>query len=453
MSRARTPGRILPVAGALVVGIVFVIVMVQFRSPPAQQAHDTDRRTVRVIAAEALPLRVEARGFGSVTPARSWHAVAAVGGRVVYRHPGLESGNLIEAGTRVLEIDPTRYALAVAGAEAELAGIETEIRQLEQEQRNTEDLLALERQRLQLAEQELSRVERLAGTGALSQTRRDEQTRATLQQRQAVQTLKNRLRLIPSQLEYLRARLDGAGVALARAREDLADTRLTAPYDIRIYQTEVELHQQVRAGEPLFLADGIAAAEVRVQVPIPALRRLLGAAVLPDNPVALELADRLRLDAIKAELRLSAEPQVRWPARVSRIAGSLDPKTRTVPVILTVDEPYRHADPPRQPPLVRDMYVEAVMSAAAGTPRLLVPAAAVHQGELYLADADDRLRRRPVQVAFTQRGLAIIAAGLEGGERVILDDLVPAIEGMPLRIEPDPEAQRALAGRAAGAAP
>ncbi|BAZ95184.1 efflux transporter [Thiohalobacter thiocyanaticus] len=453
MSRSVRLKRVLPAAGALVIGVAFIILMVNLKPPPAQQPGDDALRTVRVIEAEALPYRVEARGFGSVTPARSWRAVAAVGGRIVYRHPELESGNLIETGTRLLEIDPTRYELAVAAAAAELAAIETEIRQLEQERENTADLLALERQRLELAEQELDRVERLARTGALSQTRRDEQTRATLAQRQAVQSLDNRLRLIPSQLDYLRARRDGAQTALERAREDLADTRFTAPYDIRVHQAEVELHQQVRSGELLFIADGIETAEVEVQVPIPQLRQLLGAAELPADPVALELAERLGFDTIAAELRLSAAPLVRWPARVSRIAGALDPKTRTVPVVLTVTAPYRNADPPRQPPLVRGMYVEAVMAAPAAAPRILVPLAAVHQGEVHVADAGDRLRRRPVELLLSQRDLAVIAAGLAPGERVILDDLAPAIEGMRLRVEPDPEARRALAERAAGTAP
>lgn len=453
MSRTARFKRILPVAGALLLGIAFIVLMVSLKPPPAQQPRDAAQRTVRVIEAEALPYRVRARGFGSVTPARSWRAVAGVGGRIIYRHPALESGNLIEAGTRVLEIDPTRFELAVAAAEAELAGIETEIRQLEQEKENTEDLLALERQRLELAEQELSRVERLAERGALSQTRRDEQARATLAQRQAAQSLDNRLRLIPSQLDHLRARRDGAQTALERAREDLADTRFTAPYDIRVHETEVELHQQVRAGELLFAADGIETAEVVVQVPIPQLRQLLGATTRLQPVPGLNLAGQLNLDSIEAVLRLSANPQVRWPARVSRIASGIDPRTRTVQLVLSVEDPWRSARPPQQPPLVRGMYVEALMSAPAAEPRILVPLAAVHQGEVHVADADDRLRRRPVELLFSQRDLAVIATGLEPGERVILDDLVPAIEGMRLRAEPDPEAQRALAERAAGEAP
>ena len=83
----------------------------------------------------------------------------------------------------------------------------------------------------------------------------------------------------------------------------------------------------------------------------------------------------------------------------------------------------------------------------------MVPASALHQGELYLADDQDRLVRRPVSVAFQQRDLAVIEAGLAPGERVVLDDMQPAIEGMALSVRRDEAAEARLAARARGEAP
>jgi len=54
-----------------------------------------------------------------------------------------------------------------------------------------------------------------------------------------------------------------------------------------------------------------------------------------------------------------------------------------------------------------------------------------------VAAADDRLRRRPVEVLFSQGDVSVIAAGLEAGERVVVSDLVPAVEGMLLQVQPD----------------
>jgi multidrug efflux pump subunit AcrA (membrane-fusion protein) len=68
------------------------------------------------------------------------------------------------------------------------------------------------------------------------------------------------------------------------------------------------------------------------------------------------------------------------------VASGLDPVTRTARVVVTVDAPYRGADPPARPVLQRDMYVRVRLSADSPEPLLVVPASAVHQGEVYLVD-------------------------------------------------------------------
>ena len=242
--------------------------------------------------------------------------------------------------------------------------------------------------------------------------------------------------------------------ALAQARRDLEDTRFTAPYDLRLGEVEVEMHQFVGAGQRLFQADSLAAAEVEAHVPFAMMRRLLGGvtpAELPED--VLERAERLDLSGIRAEVALAGATDVGWAGRVVRVASGLDPATRTVRVVVRVDHPYREARPPDRPPLLRDMYTRVTLSAADTVPRLVVPAAAVHQGELYLADEDDRLERRPVEVAFEQHDLAVIAAGLAPGERVIVDDLQPAINGMALAPRRDAALERRLRALAAGERP
>jgi hypothetical protein len=84
---------------------------------------------------------------------------------------------------------------------------------------------------------------------------------------------------------------------------------------------------------------------------------------------------------------------------------------------------------------------------------LVVPASAIHQGVVYLADDDDRLQRQSVTVAWQQGELAVVSGGLEPGDRLILDDLIPAIEGMLLSPRPDEQTRQWLEKRAAGDQP
>jgi len=78
----------------------------------------------------------------------------------------------------------------------------------------------------------------------------------------------------------------------------------------------------------------------------------------------------------------------------------------------------------------------------------VVPRSAVRGGAVHVADADNRLRRRPVEVLFGQGTLSIIAAGLAPGERVVVSDLVPVVEGMLL----EPRVDEALTAELKAAA-
>ncbi|EKO3793217.1 efflux RND transporter periplasmic adaptor subunit [Vibrio metschnikovii] len=437
---AQRLGRMLAVVIGLAMGVVLLVFFVVNSQTPERSDTPPVPTAVAVIEAQPLAFRLEARGHGVAGPAETWQAVANVSGRVVARHPNLESGTLLREGTLLLALDPSRYELAIAEAEAELT-------QLEAEEANTRRLLDLERQALDLAEQELTRIERLAATGAVSTSQRDAQRRSTVGQRQAVATLENTLAVLPAQRER-------ASVRLAQARRDLADTRFEAPYDLRLGEVDVELHHFVGAGQRLFEADSLAAAEVEARLPFSMVRRLLGSvAPVELEPGTLDLSERIDLDSIDAELELVGAPGVSWKGRVVRVANGLDPATRAVRVVVRVEEPWRDAWPPDHPPLQRDMYTRVRLSAPSPEPQLLVPASALHQGELYLADEQDRLVRRAVSVVFKQGDLAVIESGLTPGERVVLDDLQPAIEGMALSVRRDEAAEARLATQARGEVP
>ncbi len=439
----------------LVGGLILLALLIYNREGPARSEVDSRSQGLRVIEVQAMPFVLTARGFGITRPARTWQAVANVAGRVVQRHPQLHSGTLLSAGTPLLSLDPSRYQLAIAAAAAELASLTAEREQLTMEAQNTGQLLQLESEQLQLSQRELSRIEQLADTDAVSRSRLDEQRRTTLAQRQLVQSLENQLALLPSKQQYLDGQAQRATAQLEQAQEDLEDTRFIAPYDLRVRDVAVEEHQFVSAGQQLFLADNIEQAEVEAQVPLPMLRRLMAAVSMPvpQQETVLDLAQRLDFTAIRTEVTLAGFPAVRWPARVSRVASGLDPMTRSARVVVTVDEPYGQANLIERPALQRDMYVQVSFAADSPRPLLVVPAAAVHQGEVYLLGEDNRLQRRAVTVAFEQQNLAVIATGLVAGDMLIVDDPVPAVAGMAVTPHRDLALEQHLSQSALGLMP
>lgn len=444
-------GRVFMVLLGLLVGVGLITLFIMNSQSPTHGEIDPVVPKLTVITVRPLDFQLEAHGYGVTRAANSWQAVANVPGRVVERHPNLESGTLMRKGTLLLALDPSRYKLAIADAEAELASLAAEQSQLDTEEENTRRLLKLEQTRLTLAEQELTRIERLVESGSVSQSHRDEQQRITVAQRQAVVTLENQQALMPTRKAYLQAQVERAATRLEQAREDLADTRFVAPYDLRIDEVEIELHQYATAGQRLFRADGIAQAEIETHISLPMLRRLMGSVLYIAPPAdALDISERVDFSAIDIEVRLAGAEEIRWPARVTRVASGLDPATRTARVVMVVDNPYDRVASSQHPHMQPGMYVQVYLTTRSREPLLVIPTAAVHDNEVYRVSDDDKLQRRPVSVAFEQNDLAVISSGLSSGDRIIVDDPVPALDGMAIKPWRDESLEQRLQAQARG---
>lgn len=410
-------------------GVGIAAWLVSTAEPPARTETAERRVVARTVTAEAVPVRPLVRGYGNVKAARSWEAVAEVAGTVTWHHPDLDAGNIVPEGTKVLQIDPTAYELAIAQAEADLDALRADLAQLDVDEANTDRLLALEESRLELAETELERIRELGARGVATQSALDARERTTLQVRRGVEELRNAQALIPSRRARLDAQIARTKTVLARARRDLENTEITVPFDLRIGKVHVERHQYVGAGQPLVSADDIARAEITAQIPVASFRRLVGSAA-HGGPMTFPAMSE-RFAEVAAEVRLVSDPGQTWTGQLVRVESALDPQARSVPAVVAVDDPYAGADPPMRLPLVPNMYVELILTGPAGRPRVTLPDSAIHEGDLvYVRNGEGRLELREVSIDWRQSGLAVLKDGVTAGEEVILDDLMPAIPGM-----------------------
>ena len=137
-----------------------------------------------------------------------------------------------------------------------------------------------------------------------------------------------------------------------------------------------------------------------------------------------------------------------WDGRVVRFSESVDPIRRTASVVVMVDNPYEKIIPGVRPPLLKGMYV-AVDLMAPARPMRVIPRDAIHQGQVYVVDRNNRLELRNIQIAHLQEQLAVIADGLAEDEMVVVTDLIPVIEGMPLQAVHAVAVQETLSRQAA----
>ena len=433
-------------------GIVAFAVIKSGKTPPVRVDNKEHHRTVRVITLERTTVVPRVISYGYVEPDRTWQAIPEVSGKVVYVNDNLKKGHFIKEGEVLLRIDTTTYGLAERRGVADLMNVDAKLKELEQQRRNTERLLKIEKQSLNSAAQELRRKRELFKNQYISASDLDREERTFLSHQTAVNNLQNALDLIPSQKKALLAQKKSGESTVSQQRLDVEKTEIRAPFNCRLSSVNIELDQFAGAGTVLAEAISIDRAEIPVSLTPKDFFTLLP----HDNRGTIGPAPDV--DSIRKAIGISAKVRLpvddthvfEWDGLFSRTAESMDTETGAITTYITVEKPYENAIPGKRPPLVTNMYVEVVLSGKPLPDRLAVPRHAVRDGAVYISGPDNRLEIRPVEVEFFMQDIAVVSQGINTGEKLVLSDVVPAVQGMLLTPVEDPDAQSLLKKQAAG---
>ncbi len=436
----------------IAMGVGVLGYMVTNKPPPERKALVERTSAVRVIVARRLPVSPTVIGFGLASPARTYEAIAQVGGTVEYVNPGLARGAVLPAGAVLLRLSPVDYTLAIAQARANIRAIEAVLKELAVSEENQAAALEIENEALVLKAQDLKRFEKLFSGGTISQNSLDVARTALLAQRQKVLSIESTLALLPTQREVQQQQIAVSQTNLETAKLNLSRTELTLPFSARVASVSVEVGQYLSAGKTSAVLDGIDAAEVVAQVPVVDFLALLQSARPDSGPGAGSIAgDSASMTKTLREMALNAEVQlllgenvVRWPAVLDRISDTIDQKTGTVGVILRVDSAYSGVEPGKRPPLTKGMFVRVSLSTNPVT-GIVIPRNALRSGHVLIAGDDDRLMLIPVDPFLVQDGIALITEGLQEGQRVVVSDVSPALPGMLLHVTEDSDLMAGLA--------
>lgn len=412
---------LIPVA----IGIAAVVLAPKLKSPPEKvkvAEVPTEARVIKPLYQAVSPRII---GYGSSVPSRSWDAVAEVAGRVVWVSEQLREGAILPEGMEVLKIDDAEYKL-------EISRINTQLNASRVKAETTRKLLALEQGLQASLQKEVDRQTGLQSKGLLTQSSLEAEQRNLIKAKVTNQNLQNSLAINEAERETL-------VVQLEQAKLDLSRTRMATPFDVRVVTMDVHEARFANKGQFLFSADATDKTEIEARFPIGQLRPLIAR---KDNAGADQHPGAVGLDAV-VRLHTSTHT-VQWQAKVERVAGQIDRQTQTSGVIVVVEDPYGKAQPGRRPPLIRNTFVEVELIGKPKGKQIIVPISAVHEGKAYLLDEDDRLDIRKIKIAFTQGRYAVLAQGVEPEEKIVVSDLVPAIQGMLLKPMADKKARKAL---------
>lgn len=421
---------------ALAVGVIALIAAINLRPDvPTKPAGDRSRvvDTMTLAPQMSAPIAI---GFGRAEPKVEWKAIAEVTGAVVYKHPNLEKGTVVAAGTEILRIDPLDYELKLSQAIADLKSSETQLARLDQEETNLKQTLSIEINRLQLAENEYQRRVDLNKRGLTSQSDVDTQKQNMLSQKKLVQDIENQLALMPDERGVSQALVKVNQAKVDEAKRSLEKTRIVLPVTMRVSEVDAELNQVVNLQQTMVTAHLNDVMEVEAQLSIHDLQLLSNTLNWDESQ-----SGNVELDKLQATVELSSgNLTATWPAKVARVSETVDANQATAGVILEVSQLPSNNGLAGTPVLVNGMFVKATIEGQK-QPSWLVPERALHGDKIYLMNDENRLEMRSVQVSYRRDNKVIITGDLQQGEKVILNDILPAIEGMLVRESIDEASQ------------
>jgi len=223
------------------------------------------------------------------------------------------------------------------------------------------------------------------------------------------------------QLAAARARLEAERADLQKALLHLTRTEIRAPFNGRVSAENVDIGQYVTGGQTLATLFSTDAAEIVLPLEDESLRWFHVPGFTPgDGPGSPA--------AIKARI---AGRDLIWQGRVARAEAQLDAGTRLINVIVRVDNPYVS-----RPPLASGLFVTVEIQGSRLENAVLVPRSALREnGTVWVVADDGRLSFRKVTVARLLPEGAILNAGLENNEKVVISSLKAVTDGMRVRAE------------------
>lgn len=418
---------------ALLVGFLVLILSIVLKPELAISTANDTARVVDVVPLQRTHIAPQITGFGQVKPKQMWSAIAEVTGEVLYKSPLLEKGEYILAGTELIRIDPLKYKLALAQAEADLNSNQLQLEKLKQEQSNLAKNLEIEKARLKLQKNENKRLTRLTKQGVLPQSDLDNQRIILLTQEKVVQEIEQQLALFENEKSVAIAKINVSTASVAEANRSIAKTVIKAPRNIKVAQVDIEQNQVVNLNQVMLIGHSLEVMEVEAQFSMYDMQTLVST-LLPSIEQCRDcVVNNKVLGEIEATVELNnGGMNRRWSASVMRISETIDLNQATVGVILEVEQDPSQIRPGR-PPLLNGMFIKASLTGKA-FPQFSVPEKALHTNRIYLMDSDHRLKIVPISVLYRNKLNTVIQADITEGDLLVLNDLLPAIEGMQLSV-------------------
>lgn len=373
---------------AIFAGLVLFAVLIRLNPPDSQQrsAFNGPQMSVEVQSIGERDYQILLESYGTVQPRTQSTLTAQVGGQIVSVNPNVRGGGFFEKGDVLASIDNRDYAADVQIAEAILMDARQTLAEAEAR-----------------SNQARENWERLGNEGEASA-----------------------LVLRVPQLEAAKARIKSAESTLRKAQLELERTEIVAPFAGRILRNYADIGQVVARNSPL--ADIYATDYVEIRLPI--RNRDLP---FIDLPEAFRYSKLTPPSGGQVEISSQLGGDESWEAELVRTEGAIDETARQLHVIAQIVDPFGR-DREGQAPLKIGQYVTARLAGKTLSDVLVIPNSSIYQGTFVYIVEDGILRRRDIDILWSNDDEAVIASGLSAGDGLVITPLGQVTSGIRVSV-------------------
>ena len=380
---------------AIVAAFAMVIFIISSNPPSAKRkgTRPSPDIAVDVQTVTARRYTVQLDSYGLIRPRTQTQLLPQVAAKVIWVSPQFRAGGFFEQGEELLRLEDQDYQVAMTKAQATLA--------------SAEQLLSEEEAKVKQAKADWKRSGK----------------------RGAIPDIVAR----KPQLMAAQANVKSAKASLSQARLNVERTHIRAPYAGRVLSKSADLGQYVGSATVLATLYGVDTIEVR----LPIKSRDLNFIDLPERYRFNQSSDKKpSVEFISTLIR----PE-HWLGQVVETEGAIDTGSRQLYVIAEIKDPYGVAaltdGEGKKSPLKIGQYVEAKISGKSIENAIVIPNRVIYQGSYVYVELNGKLQRREITIAWQNEDEALISAGLDAGDNLIVTNLGQVPSGTPVRIIKD----------------
>lgn len=374
----------------------------------------------RVWIVSAMPVTLSnvqpmLRLYGEIVAGRKVDLRPLVAGRIVAVGPKFAAGGIVRAGDLLVQIDPFDYKSAIDERTAQLneakARLEEYLSELVAEKRQ----MPGDKSTLTLRKRDAVRKANLRARGSGSVKSSDDAKLALAQAEQKLIAREQSIARLGARSKQQSAVIERLKVSLERARRDLRETYLRAPFDGFLIEADGAVGKRVGINDRIARLIDAKWLEAKFQVSDEEFGRLAAAGGYRNRAATVRW--------------VTGGKTFSFPATIERVASQVDAKSGGVNLYARI------AGTTIETVLRPGIFVEVVIKDRAYDNVVRLPVSAVHGGKLVYIVVKGRLQPRQVKTVARAGNDILVRGALKPGDKVLVSRFAEIGKGVRVEIK------------------